>query len=208
MTPLRKLSMPIIFSLTLTAPTAAQDAAQTERLGEAIAAAGCVMSGPNSDVVIAASGLTEDQVGPSIEALIASGDVEMGEGSLTMLTGTCAEGPNVAASQMFVAAQWANALTASDAAAFLEREFGTIGCAITSGTSGAFEENLARNVAIFNGVELPGSIMGLEDTGIEGYLRSVDDMAKRGRDFLVDNGRIDESEPGVFRLIDCTPAAP
>lgn len=205
---LRTLSLPLIISLALTTPTAAQDAAQTARLGAAIAAAGCVMTGPNSDVVISASGLTENQVGVAIEALIASGDVALADGSLTLLTGTCADGPNVATSQMFVAAQWANALTASDAAAFLEREFGTVGCAITSETSDAFEENLARNVAIFNGVELPGPIVGLEDAGIGDYLRAVDDMAKRGRDFLVDNGRIDESEPGVFRLIDCTPAAP
>lgn len=208
MSPQRTLSLPIIIFLAMTAPTAAQDATQTARLGAAIAEAGCVMTGPNSDVVISASGLTENQVGAAIEALIASGDVAMADGSLTLLTGTCADGPNVTASQMFAATQWANAATASDAASFLERELPSVGCYITSETSDALEENLARHVAIYNGVELSGPIVDLEDAGIGDYLRAVDDMAKRGRDFLVDYGRIDESEPGVFRLIDCTPAAP
>ncbi|MBY4895201.1 hypothetical protein KUL25_20760 [Rhodobacteraceae bacterium N5(2021)] len=191
-------------SLALAGPASAQSGDAVQRLAAAMAAAGCLANGANGDVILQAAGLTEDEAGAAVEAMMATGDVVMGDDGLLLTTGECAGGASGAAADVFVATQWANALSAADAAAFLELELAAVGCAITDETAEAFEENVARNIAIFNGVELPGPVATLSRDAYGAFLDAVDELGNRGGAYLDDAGRIDDSTPGVYRLIGCT----
>lgn len=201
-------SVSLTLSLAVSFPVSAQEADAATRLATAMEAAGCVANGYNGDVILSAAGLNEDEAGAAVEAMMATGDVVMGELGLTLTTGACAEGPNIAASEVFVATQWANAQSPAEAAAFLEEQLAAVGCAITSGTSDAFEDNVAQSIAILNGVELPGPVATLSQSEYGAFLDAVDAMGERGGGYLEEAGRIDDSERGVFRLIGCTASVP
>lgn len=79
----------IAVGLALAGPAAAQTAAQTDALIAAIAAAGCEVREDNNSAILAAAGLTQDQAGAVVAALLNDGRAAVEGGNLRLKVAGC-----------------------------------------------------------------------------------------------------------------------
>lgn len=195
----------LIVVISCSSTSMAQENEDTSRLNSVMEAAGCMWADSNDEAIRSVMSLTEDEADLLLSSLVASGDAVMVSDTFIFRTGACVDGTNPVRAYLYEAALWSHRRNAAEAAYLVEDAFSALGCAYMDDHDELLEERLVRNIATLHDITLPSTVSTLSVADYGVFLRAINAMLRRGAEELVNAGRIDTSQTGVIRLLDCSP---